>query len=170
MKSISVTMAWGSIAALTLIAALPWGLPSEYRFFLPLLPVVAIHFWSLRHPGLVPDWFVFLAGLTLDILTQGPLGYWSLIYLAAHVLAVTTAPAGAGGQLVRLGLFCLALVVVAAVAWLVASIYFLELADVRPYAIGAGMASLGALLLIPLLHALDPATAAKRNTRLVRGG
>ena len=32
-----------TITGLTLIAVLPWGLPSENRFFLPLLPIIAIH-------------------------------------------------------------------------------------------------------------------------------
>lgn len=39
----------GSVAVLALIAALPLGVPAEDRFFLPLLPVVAIHYWTLRH-------------------------------------------------------------------------------------------------------------------------
>ena len=169
MHPLSIIVAWGSIAGLTLLAALPWGLPSEYRFFLPLLPVVAIHFWSLRHPGLVPDWFVFFVGLSLDILTQGPLGYWSLIYLAAHVLAVIAAPFAAGNSMIRLALFGTSLIAVAAIAWLVSSIYFLEFADVMPYGVGAVMAFAGAVLLIPLLYACDPVALPRSNVRLMRG-
>ena len=77
----------GSVVLLTLIAALPLGVPAGDRFFLPLLPVVAVHYWTLRHDAWLPEWVVFLAGLMLDILTHGPLGYWAFIYLLAHLTA-----------------------------------------------------------------------------------
>ena len=169
MQPLRLVIACGSITALTLIATLPWGLPSEYRFFLPLLPVVAIHFWSLRYPGLVPEWYVFMMGLSLDILTHGPLGYWSLVYLITHFLAVVSAPLADRGQLARLALFGLALGLVAAISWMISSLYFLELADAWPYATGAGLAACGAIVLIPLLHAFDPAGGGRDNTRLARG-
>ena len=169
MHPLRLLAACGSIAALTLIATLPWGLPSQIRFFLPLLPVVAIHFWSLRHPGLVPEWYVFAMGLSLDILTHGPLGYWSLVYLVTHLLGVMSAPFADRGALVRLALFGFALTMVAAMAWVVSSIFFLEFADARPYFVGAGLAAGGALLLIPVLRALDPATGGRNNARLARG-
>ncbi len=43
------------VLALVLVAALPWGLPPEGRFFLPLIPFVAVHYWALRHPAALPD-------------------------------------------------------------------------------------------------------------------
>lgn len=158
-----------SLAILTLVAALPWGLPSQYRFFLPLLPVVAIHYWSLRHGALIPEWCVFLAGLTLDILTHGPLGYWALIYLIAHVLAVISAPYASRGHAARLALFALALIGVTVTAWAVSSIYFLEPADWRPYAIGAAFSGFVALLLVPVLRVVDTKQGTRGNGRFVRG-
>lgn len=160
----------GSIALLTVIAALPWGLPSQDRFFLPLLPVVAIHYWTLRHDALIPEWFVFLAGLSLDVLTHGPLGYWSLIYLVAYITAVMSAPfALRAGTGVRLALLGLALTIVALTGWAVASIYFFELADWRPYAAGVAFAAAGALVLLPLLRAFDGSRRERDNARLIRG-
>lgn len=161
---------FASLAILTLVAALPWGLPPEDRFFLPLLPVVAIHYWSLRHGVLIPEWGVFLAGLTLDVLTHGPLGYWSLIYLVAHTLAILSAPYAAHGPGARLFLFAVALSIVTFVAWIVSSVYFLEPADWRPYAFGAGLAGLAALVLVPLLRAVDVQQGTRGNALLVRGG
>ena len=158
-----------SLAVLVLIAALPWGLPPEDRFFLPLLPVVAIHYWSLRHGALIPEWVVFLAGLTLDILTHGPLGYWALIYLTAHMLAVVSAPYASHGHVARLALFVFALAIVTVVAWAVSSIYFLEPADFQPYAIAAGLAGAVALLLVPMLRAADSRQGSRSSGRFERG-
>jgi rod shape-determining protein MreD len=159
----------GSIALLTLLAALPWGLPSDDRFFLPLLPVVAIHYWSLRHDALIPDWTVFLAGFTLDILTHGPIGYWSLMYLVANVIATKTAVYAGNGTAVRLALLAATLVSVAASGWIVASIYFFDLADWRPYVIGAAYACLFAVPLLAILRALDGARSERQNAQLTRG-
>jgi rod shape-determining protein MreD len=169
MLPVRVLAAFVSIAVLALIAALPWGLPPQDRFFLPIVPVIAIHFWGLRHPGLVPEWYAFAVGLGLDVLTHGPLGYWALIYLSAHLVAVLSAPLADRGLATRLGLLVAALVIVTGAAWAVASVYFLEWLDIWPYAAGAGLAGLGACLLMPLLHMLDPARATRDNVRLERG-
>jgi rod shape-determining protein MreD len=169
MQPVRYLAAFISIGVLALLAALPWGLPPDDRFFLPLLPVVAIHYWSLRHPGLVPEWYVFLAGLLLDVLTHGPLGYWPLVYLTAHMAAVLSAPLASRGVMMRLALFGFALIGVVATAWMIASVYFLERADIGPYAIGAALAALSAGLLIPLFHVFDPDPGTRENVRLERG-
>ena len=72
-----------SVAVLVMVAVLPWGLPPDGRFVLPLLPFIAIHYWTSRHPEKLAEWVPFAAGLTVDVLSNGPLGYWSLIYLTA---------------------------------------------------------------------------------------
>ncbi|MGQ0457014.1 MAG: hypothetical protein ACT4OU_08120 [Hyphomicrobium sp.] len=158
-----------SVAVLVLLAALPWGLPSQDRFFLPLLPVIAIHYWSLRRHALLPEWAAFLAGLALDILTHGPLGYWSLIYLAAHAFAVVSAPVAVNGPVVRLVLLAGAMLGVAILSWAVASLYFVQFADWRPYAVGSILASICAIALLPALRALDGGGRERDNARLARG-
>lgn len=168
MRPLKVVIPVVTLAVLTLIAALPWGLPSQHRFFLPLLPVVGIHYWSLRRAPLVVEWYVFMTGLTLDILTNGPLGYWALIYLLAHLSAVLSAPAAPRGPGTRLLLLAFDLAFVTAVAWILSSIYFLEAVDWRPYAIGAAYAGLFAIVLVPLLRALDPSQRRDANLTLVR--
>jgi rod shape-determining protein MreD len=169
MRALSYVVPFASIAILTLVAALPWGLPSEDRFVLPMLPIIAIHYWSLRQTNSVPEWPVFLAGLALDILTHGPLGFWALIYLLAYVLGVLSAPYGHLGQIARIGLFAAALAAVAVAAWAVSSLYVLEAVDWRPYAAGAGYAGLASIVIVPILHALGAAQALRDNTRLERG-
>lgn len=161
----------GSVAVLTLIAALPLGIPAGDRFLLPLLPVIAIHYWTLRHDAWLPEWVVFLAGLALDILTHGPVGYWAFIYLIAHLTATLSARLHVESSLDRLLLLGLAIVVVTFAAWATASIYFFDLLDPLPYATGAVLASICALFVIlPLLRLLDGAAEPGRSMRLTRGG
>ena len=158
-----------SVAFLTLIAVLPWGLSSENRFALPLLPIVAIHYWSLRQSETIPEWFVFLAGLSLDILTHGPLGFWALIYLLSYFLGAISESQGQRGQIARLILFVLALLAITMTAWIVSSIYVLEVVDWRPFGIGGLYAALGALFIVPLLHVFAVKPETRDNYRLARG-
>lgn len=169
MKVVAYVVPFASVVILAVLAALPWGLPTEDRFFLPLLPVVAIHYWALRRREALPEWSVFCAGLLLDVFTHGPLGYWALVYLAAFTFGVLGEAAGRKSQLLRLALFAVSLAVIAALAWAIASIYFFEFADWRPYARGAGLAALAAILIVPLLHLLDAPQPQRSDTALTRG-
>ncbi len=168
MPALKYIVPLSSIVLLTLIAALPWGLPSEDRFFLPFLPVVAIHYWGLRRPEFVPEWFVFMAGLGLDTLTHGPLGYWALVYLAAYAFGVLSQPFGNNGFMVRTGVFVLSLLSVSFTAWAAASLYFVEFADWTAFARGAGLSGAAAILILPLLYVLDGRKAAPGNPSLMR--
>ena len=160
----------GSVVLLTLLAAMPLGVPAGDRFFLPLLPVVAVHYWTLRHDAWLPEWVVFLAGLMLDILTHGPLGYWAFIYLLAHLTATLSTRLHVESTLGRLVLLGFAILLLTFVAWLVASIYFFEVLDVMPYVTGAVLASICAVLIIlPVLRLLDGAAESGRAMRLTRG-
>lgn len=136
-----------SMAVLTLLAALPWGLPPGARFFLPLLPYVAIHFWLVRRPGLMPEWAVFLAGLTTDVLTHGPLGFWSLVYLLGYLTARALPQSVVTTTLQRFANFCLTLGVLALAQWTIASVYFVDYAEWRPVVSG----TLAAILAYPVV-------------------
>lgn len=135
------------LITVTLIAALPWGLPSDARFLLPLLPFLVIHHWAVRRPASMPEWLVFLSGLGTDVLTHGPLGFWSFIYLVGYMLSrafrLHDHWAVIGQWLEAVAL----LSILAALQWLIASAYFLGSVDWRPLARG----SLLAVLLYPLI-------------------
>jgi rod shape-determining protein MreD len=158
-----------SVVLLTLISALPWGLPADDRFFLPLLPAAAVYMWTLNGKGWLPEWAVFAAGLMLDILSQGPLGYWALIYLLAHLMATMTSESALTSKLGRVGVLVSALVGLAAIAWAVGSLYFFEVLDWTPYATGAIFAAVVAMALAPLFDLYDTARGADRNISLTRG-
>ncbi|MFT3730473.1 MAG: rod shape-determining protein MreD [Hyphomicrobium sp.] len=158
-----------SVAALTIVAVLPWGLPTDDRFVLPLLPIVAIIYWTLDRDAWLPEWAIFLAGLMLDALTQGPLGYWALVYLIAYVVAVYCSNIRVETTAGQLGLFAGAIVAVTVFAWLAASIYFLELLAWEPYALGAAFALFGATALALVRGFFKSSGSPVRPARLTRG-
>jgi rod shape-determining protein MreD len=131
-----------SVSVLTVIAALPFGLPSDVRFFMPLLPYTVIHYWAVRRPTLMPEWGVFLAGLATDVLTNGPLGFWSLMFLIGVVAVDATRDMPDWGALGRWGQFCGTLGVLGLCEWLVTSIYRVELADWKPMLLAVVIAAL----------------------------
>lgn len=127
------------------LAGLPWGVGSEYRFVLPHLTFAVVHYWASRRPHSVPEWIVFAAGLMLDVMTGGPLGFWALVLLAGYVVAVLQSERGED-TLRRWLQFALALGGLAVFEWLVASLYYLEWSDWRPF--------LAAALLVMVLYPL----------------
>ena len=170
MRWLRSLMPVASIAVLTLTAALPWGLPTADRFVLPLLPVVAIYYWTLDPDAWLPEWVIFLAGLALDVLTQGPLGYWALVYLFAYIVAIFASRIAVDGVVSRAVLLACAVITVTGFAWLAASIYFLEMLDAGSYARGAIFAVLSALLIAPVLGIFRAVSKPGEAVRLTRGG
>ncbi len=146
-----------SVLAFAVLSALPWGLPENFGYTLPALPFAIIYFWTREHPRLIPAFIVFLAGITVDVLTHGPLGYWAIVYLTGVALAWFFdavqerfgGPRGAAAVIVILPL-------VAATGWLLASLYFGRPVAWQPMALAAA----GLALAYPLLVlTLSPVSA-----------
>ncbi len=158
-----------SVALLTIAAILPWGLPTDYRFVLPLLPIVAIYYFTLDGDAWLPEWVVFLAGLLLDVLTQGPLGYWALVYLVAYVVAVCCSRVRVETMVAKFALLGGAIIAITTFAWFAASFYSLEMLALSPYVLGAGFALLAACLAMFLRGLLRGSGIVARPMRLTRG-
>jgi len=65
---------------LVLVALMHLPVPG-FAELAPMLPVMAIYYWSLHRPELLPFWTVFLIGLVIDALTGGTLGFNALMLL-----------------------------------------------------------------------------------------
>jgi len=63
---------------------------------MPLFPLMAIFFWAISRPQLMPPLAVFAIGLTQDLITGGPLGLWAFSYLCAYTIMTTQSDAFAG--------------------------------------------------------------------------
>jgi rod shape-determining protein MreD len=125
------------LAVMTVIAILPVGLPNSLRFVPPMLPLAVVYYWALNGRGWMPAPLVAAVGLFIDLVTYGPLGFWSLTFLLGQLLAHWLSGWPARTRLLRLLGFALAIAVISTVQWLTASIYFVHLADWRPFAYAA---------------------------------
>jgi hypothetical protein len=63
---------------LGLLVVVPIGIPQWGRLAPPLM-LVAVYYWSLSRPGLMPPSAAFVLGLFQDLLTGAPLGSGALI-------------------------------------------------------------------------------------------
>lgn len=131
-----------TIILVTVIAALPWGLAGNLKLVLPLVPYVAIHIWVEREPQRTPDWLVFLAGFATDVTGQGPLGYWTFIYLCGYA-AVRAVTAGRQlGTARSIMVFAGTVSLLVLMQWLVASLYYLRAVEIAPLIAAAAIATL----------------------------
>lgn len=158
------------VALLTILAAAPWGSGVSGRFLLPLLPFLAIAHWALLRPGLMPVGLVFGSGLGLDVLTLGPLGYWSFAFLSGHLLALWLPADGDPALLRRWLRFVPVMGVVMLVEWGISSLYFMRAAEAWPLL----RAALAAIAMFPILSTLlvllEPRIAEHRALQLERRG
>ncbi len=159
----------GLVALATLLAVLPWGLPSTARFTMPLLAYALVHYWLVRRPSLLPEWLAFASGLAIDVLTNGPLGFWSLTFVAGVILATLCEP------VLRLAIvgkwlhFAATLVLLAAMQWGLASLFFMRLLDWQPFAVGAAVAIAAYPVVMLLLRPAERLWPEPANAQLARG-
>lgn len=127
-----------SILVAVLATAVPWGLPADATFVLPLVVVMMVFCWRAIQGAVLSPIAVMLLGLLTDVTTGGPLGYWGLMALTASSLAGRTQSVTDKGGVGVLWLVWLPVVaLLAGFGWLLASLYFLRWVDWRPIAIGA---------------------------------
>jgi hypothetical protein len=124
----------------------------------------------VRRPTLMPEWGVFLAGLATDVLTHGPLGFWSLMFLIGVVAVDATRDMPDWGALGRWGQFCGTLLVLGFSQWLVASIFFVEWVDCKPMLLAVGIAALSYPVVGFVLRPLHRLAGRSDQTGLARPG
>lgn len=81
-----VGMAVRSLAvfAMALLAVLPWGEQVGAMSVLATALSGVLFSWAMHEENSPPLLVAFLAGLLIDTLAGGPLGYWALIMVALH--------------------------------------------------------------------------------------
>ena len=92
---------------------------------LPNIAAVSLYFWVINGPVFMPPWAVFLLGLTHDLLSGTPLGFWVVIYLAAYGFTLTQRVffRGRTGIGAWLG-FVLVIMLVSSLAWFMGMVLF----------------------------------------------
>ena len=136
MKFVATLASSVALIAVTVLCGLRWGLVAGAdeagQYVMPLLPAVLVLVIGLRAPGVIPSWLVFGCGLVMDLLLQGPLGFWALVYLSA-LLAVRLVPIRQSRQIhLRLAWITAICAGLAALQWTVASCYLWAGVEVWP--------------------------------------
>ena len=73
--------------SMLLLTAMPLRLP-EISGIMPPLTLVAVCYWSIHRPQLLPLWAVFLIGLLQDLLSGGPIGVAAITLISVHTLVL----------------------------------------------------------------------------------
>ena len=119
---ISIPFVVGLLAVM--FSMLPWGLSSGI-VIAPSFALMTIYCWALYRPDLMPPYTVFLIGLFQDLMSGGPLGMWSLVYLAVYGVVVSQRLFFIGKAFLAIWFgFGFMALVASTMAWLVSCFYF----------------------------------------------
>jgi rod shape-determining protein MreD len=159
-----------TVAVCAVLAVLPWGAVDWARLALPLLPLSAIYFWSVRQPRTMSAGVAFLAGLFIDVMTHGPLGFWSLIYLVGAAIGRFEGKRLPGaGQTFRLVSFAFVAAVLGVLQWGVLSVYTVRWIEWTPFVVAAAAAIACQALVTVVLSPLNSVGGTDPDQSLVRG-
>lgn len=131
-----------------IVTAVPWGLPANATFILPLLVVMMVFCWrAIPGTELHPAAAAAL-GLLADLLSGGPLGFWALMCLAAATIGAKPGSFRERRNLWLQWLIWTALgFVLGLFGWLLASLYYLRWIDWWPIAVGVATS----IVLFPIM-------------------
>lgn len=131
----------------TLAAILPWRLPAEIAPLPLLLPVaVAVH-WAARQPQWLAEWAVAAAGLTVDAMTQAPLGLWALTCLIGYAAGLVQGRLLPNGEAIARLAGVVGFAVAGFAAQLIMTVYAWAPIDWRPLALSVAIISAAYLVL-----------------------
>lgn len=160
-----------SVFFAVIATAVPWGLPADATFILPLVVVMMVFCWRAipgadLHPGAAVG-----LGLLADLMSGGPLGYWALMCLIAATVGGSAGYLSETRAVGRLWLIWSMLsALLAGFGWLLASLYYFRWIDWWPIAFGAVVSvGLFPIVLYGLLWIRDGRLGRERHM-IFRGG
>ena len=122
--------------ALTVALVILSQVPLRITLLSPVLPslaLIAVYYWSIHRPDLMPIWAVFLIGLFQDLLGGGPAGVGILTLLAVHAVVTAQRRFFASASFVVIWLvFALVALAAQALAWLLVSALAGAVVEPRP--------------------------------------
>nr|WP_277348929.1 rod shape-determining protein MreD [Sneathiella limimaris] len=137
-------MARGSIPfllsfLLILLSVVPIRI-SGYATVTPSFLMIAVFYWSLHRPYLLPAPMVFILGLLFDILTGTPMGLSSLTLLVVHGIAITQRQVFVGKAFILTWWgFLLVGAAIAILSWLLACIISFTFLPIIPVLVQYGL-------------------------------
>jgi len=124
-----------TVLLFALIITLPWGFGQEYTYVPPMLIMALIFLWTVRCPRLMPSVIVFIVGISVDVLTASPIGFWAFLFLSSYGLGLRIAALDVTWPtVVAILTYFPVSVVVSTLAWCLTSAYLGGVANWRPVA------------------------------------
>ena len=117
---------------LIFLSVTPLGLP-YFGAVAPLYGVIAVYYWSIYRPDLLPAPAVFAVGLLQDLLTGLPIGLSAMTFLAVHAVCVSQRRFFVGKSF-GVGWWGFAVIALGAVSlsFIIATVFHVALLDPRP--------------------------------------
>lgn len=100
---------------------------------MPAFVLMAIYYWAVVRPEMFPAYAVLIMGLLSDLLSNGPIGLWTFVYLVTYwvILSQRSLVINAVFSMFWLGFLIIALFT-GAFSWIVASILFGTIVPLKP--------------------------------------
>jgi rod shape-determining protein MreD len=116
---------------LIVVGAIPFYVPG-LQSVAPSLPFIAVYYWTLHRPDLMPPAAAFTIGLFQDILSGAPVGTGAAVFVILHaaVRSQRTFFHGKSFTILWLG-FAVAVVAAALLGWLIMAAMTFALVDGR---------------------------------------
>ncbi len=135
---------------LLFIGAIPLHLPG-LQVLAPSLSLIALFYWSLHRPDLMPAAAAFILGLFHDMLSGTPIGTGAIVYVSVHGLVHWQRQFFHGKSFGILWLgFSVVTSVAVLVSWISVSVFAGTLVDARAAALQA-MATIGCFPMMVLV-------------------
>ncbi|HRD77014.1 MAG TPA: hypothetical protein PK264_13975 [Hyphomicrobiaceae bacterium] len=77
--------------SITLLSAVSWGVPSAWHLVPVMIPFAYIHAAAHEPRAALGAAATFAGGVLTDTLTDGPLGFWALLYLVGYLASTQSA-------------------------------------------------------------------------------
>lgn len=117
---------------LILVSVVPWPLPG-LSTVAPLFGLIAVHYWTVHQPQVMPAAAAFLLGLAQDLLGGGPIGLNAFVLVVAHAVIERQRRHFARKPfIVDWWGFAIVAAGVVAATWVIASVYFTQLLRAEP--------------------------------------
>ena len=117
---------------LAVLMALPLRLPG-LSTIMPAFTLIAVYYWAVHRPQLMPIWAVFVIGLMQDLLSGGPVGVAIITLLCTQALIVWQRKIFASAPFALIWfIFMLAAAAAMTLMWILACIGLMAYLDPRP--------------------------------------
>ena len=117
---------------LIMLGVVPFSVPGLSPI-MPAFALIAVYYWTIYRPDLMPPWAIFLIGLATDLLGGGPLGVGVFVLLVVYATVAAQRRVFASGNFLLVWALFLPIAAGAlALSWIFSCLILDSLIDPRP--------------------------------------